>query len=1290
MKSLQRRILSLAIAVLLGMIFGPFSSALAVPVAGGTLNPTNVPKYVTPLVIPPVMPTATTKIGQPGTEDYDIAVRQFQQQILPGGIWNVATGVPGGTLTYPPTTVWSDGSALDPMPDSSGTLGGGLGVAPAPNSSFNYPAFTVENTSGVMTKVRWLNELVQDPVACFYGTPNGTSCNYLPHLLPVDQTLHWANPGNADCIPHGGMTNPNRTDCETLNQLPYMGPVPIVTHVHGAHVNPESDGYPEAWWLPNADDIPGIYATSGTRYGEWTNDGANSVGGSAFFAYENSQEATTIWYHDHSMGMTRLNVYAGPAGFWLIRGGAHGDDMVDDSSKPGSNDGVLPGPAPVAGDQVLGLNVEGDPLRNAIREIPVVIQDRSFDWVNDAGEPVPEGDSSAVATKLWYPTSRVDFDGYDGPYLGDPTNGDADISKIWNPEAFFNTMVVNGVTWPRFKVAQERYRIRLLNGCNSRTLNLAMFQVTAGTDGIFGTPDDILGTEIPFYQIGGDQGFLPKVVKIQTGEMTPLPGDGSIPAPLAQADPNQALLMMPAERADVIIDFTGILDGTHIRIINTAGDAPFGGLDPTAVADADTTGQVMDFVVDASINTGADPSTLVANLVLPPDVPLGAADNTRKLSLNEMISDTTCVAVDTGTGDFVQYLYTQPAGSFDMNACIAAGQAAGPGLTGDLAGPRQALLGDVVPDPVITNGWVAQTVRWADPIATKPILGNTEIWEIYNTTADAHPIHVHLVRFEIVNREAINIDANGVMTHTGNITTPLDNELGFKDTVVAYPGQVTRLKAIFDIPGLYVWHCHIVEHEDNEMMLPFEVQAQVAAPATITVPGSSPTGDYTVSWDASTTPGATYTLQESTDQTFATNVVETLNAVSPVSVTGKTNGTYYYRVKAVNPPMLDSGWTTGGNGCVVASVVTGSISINNGAATTTSPSVTLTLSGSTTGGSVTEMQFSKDGGTTWYAWEPYATSRNVTLAPVGLGVKSVSVRYKDSLGGVSSVYTDTITLEAAPTGTIQINGGATVTTSTAVTLTLSATSAVGTVTQMQFSKDGGVTWYGWEPYATSRNVTLAPAGFGVKSVSVRYKDSLGGVSSVYTDTITLEAAPTGTIQINGGATVTTSTAVTLTLSATSGAGTVTQMQFSKDGGVTWYGWEAYSTTRNVTLSPSGIGTKTVSVRYKDSLGGISSVFTDSIDLAAPPVGTVLINGGAATTTTTAATLSLSATSGVGTVTQMQFSKDGGASWYGWEPYQTSKNVTLTPPGPGTKTVSVRFMDSLGGVSSVAQDSIQLQ
>ena len=115
---------------------------------------------------------------------------------------------------------------------------------------------------------------------------------------------------------------------------------------------------------------------------------------------------------------------------------------------------------------------------------------------------------------------------------------------------------------------------------------------------------------------------------------------------------------------------------------------------------------------------------------------------------------------------------------------------------------------------------------WMDPVTENPALGATEVWEIYNATADAHPIHLHELVFEVVNRQSIAIDeaTQQVQVLTASPPTPPEPwETGFKDTVTAYPGQVTRVKAQFNQAGQYTWHCHIVEHEDNEMMRPYRI-----------------------------------------------------------------------------------------------------------------------------------------------------------------------------------------------------------------------------------------------------------------------------------------------------------------------------------------------------------------------------------------------------------------------------------------------------------------------------------
>jgi FtsP/CotA-like multicopper oxidase with cupredoxin domain len=135
-------------------------------------------------------------------------------------------------------------------------------------------------------------------------------------------------------------------------------------------------------------------------------------------------------------------------------------------------------------------------------------------------------------------------------------------------------------------------------------------------------------------------------------------------------------------------------------------------------------------------------------------------------------------------------------------------------------GPLEALLGGV-------EGGSAVEKLWMDPITENPGVGDTEVWEFYNTTGDAHPMHIHEVVFEVVNREGLVLDEEGEAFEPiqldGSITPAEAWERGFKDTVIAYPGQVTRVRMQFKVAGQYVWHCHIVEHEDNEMMRPYRI-----------------------------------------------------------------------------------------------------------------------------------------------------------------------------------------------------------------------------------------------------------------------------------------------------------------------------------------------------------------------------------------------------------------------------------------------------------------------------------
>jgi FtsP/CotA-like multicopper oxidase with cupredoxin domain len=278
----------------------------------------------------------------------------------------------------------------------------------------------------------------------------------------------------------------------------------------------------------------------------------------------------------------------------------------------------------------------------------------------------------------------------------------------------------------------------------------------------------IPGVEV--WQIGNEGGFLAAPVNIS-------------------ADHGNHLLLGLAERADVIVDFTNVPVGRYV-LGNLGPDEPFGGgipgvdFDPS---DAASTGQVMELRVGPAV--AADPTTPPLFLQLPAVVPLPPETVTRPLALIEKM---------------------------------------GMGYDGDetpVDGPVEALLGTVL--PIDGSAGIPIEKMWVEPVTENPAVGATEVWEFYNTTGDAHPMHVHEVVFEVVNREGLVLDdldeVVSPLLLDGSVTPPEPWETGFKDTVIAYPGQVTRVRATFATPGQYVWHCHIVEHEDNEMMRPFRI-----------------------------------------------------------------------------------------------------------------------------------------------------------------------------------------------------------------------------------------------------------------------------------------------------------------------------------------------------------------------------------------------------------------------------------------------------------------------------------
>ncbi|MEH2239213.1 multicopper oxidase family protein [Nostoc sp.] len=449
-------------------------------------------------------------------------------------------------------------------------------------------------------------------------------------------------------------------------------------HLHGSNTEPQSDGYPTDTFMPGQTHV---------------------------YNFNNNQEAATLWYHDHALGMTGLNVLAGLAGLYLLRD-------VDD---------------PVGGNGPLGLPA-GAPY-----EVPLVLQDRTLN---------PDG-------SVFHPTQ------------GKPPN--------WTEEYVADIATVNGKAWPNLNVERTLYRFRIVNGSSARFYNLK------------------LSSKQPIIQIGTDQGMLNAPVWLSS------------------------LLLSPGERADVLLDFSRQLAGDKIVLENDAvSPYPFGRAN--AFLTNPPLPEIMQFTVKAG---AAAPKHIPKRLRLhKPLIKPIATPPIRQRFL-------TLVEIDDPTGR-----------------------------------PLVLLLNNVYWDEALKN----------PDLMERPKVDTVEQWNIINLQPVAHPMHLHLIAFQILNRQKINttqywkaylatgprqiiIDhaASGMTVPTnypppdptpfaiGPARPPAPNEAGWKDTVLVNPGEVVRLivpfgaQAAQNLPfsnsftGLYVWHCHMLGHEDNEMMLPFEV-----------------------------------------------------------------------------------------------------------------------------------------------------------------------------------------------------------------------------------------------------------------------------------------------------------------------------------------------------------------------------------------------------------------------------------------------------------------------------------
>jgi spore coat protein A len=611
--------------------------------------------------------------------------------------------------------------------------------------------------------------------------------NQLPNkaLIPIDLTLMAGSNGL------------------TVGDLPLNR---IATHVHGGLTPWFSDGTPFQWFAPN-----------GVRGASFMNvPGTNPAAGTATYYYPMDQSARLLWYHDHAIGITRTNAYSGIASALVL---------VDDFEIGLVGSGLLP--------DLVG--------------IPLVIQDKSFVaqnilqqdptwqwgdpgdlWYPHVYEPNQTGGTGPDPTCGLNPKGRWDYGPCLGAKLPAPSFYTLPTPASLVAEGFMDTILVNGGVYPTVTVPPKRVRFRMLNGSQARFYHLNVYSESSTTPG----EANVKSPGPKMYQVGTEGGFLPAVAVHPNGIPCPLdPADTS--GNTANPDGPFNLLLAPAERADVIIDFNGVPAGSTFILYNDSV-GPFPSGDPRNAyftGDGDQTA------------IGGAPNTLP-----------GFGPNTRTLMK---------ITVTSGAGDsiatsvWLANLNTQLKTNFltgnQPGLLYHNGDPSEPGPVPYL-GPIHRML--TLNEDFDDYGRLIQTLgtstsksfnnaglpTWGLPYISDttetPNAGATEVWQIFNLTADTHPIHFHLVNVQVIQRQPFSGDPGGFSL--GPATPPDPNETGWKETVRMNPGEATTVIMQFNLPKLpasmgdpvsprtggheYVWHCHILEHEEHDMMRPLVVR----------------------------------------------------------------------------------------------------------------------------------------------------------------------------------------------------------------------------------------------------------------------------------------------------------------------------------------------------------------------------------------------------------------------------------------------------------------------------------
>jgi spore coat protein A, manganese oxidase len=578
------------------------------------------------------------------------------------------------------------------------------------------------------------------------------------------------------------------------NKLPNKHPLPVDTsimgaekgqpvnraavHLHGGFTPWTSDGVPFSWFTPAGGPVGETFLNPGDEPG------------TAEHYYPNNQSARLAWYHDHAMGITRLNAYAGLASAYIIR---------DDFETKLINSLVIPS-----------------------NEIPLIIQDKTF--VNGKDPHYKWGKKG----DLWYPylyeknlsttpnTGRWDY----GPDMTPPAiiPNPTLPTPAEIPEFFSDTMLINGTCYPFLEVQPRHYRFRMLNGSQARFYNLQLYYADAtGNEANLAKPGPRM------VQIGTEGGFLPFPVALNSPPVQlafdPVTGNAI----------RYNLLLAPAERADIIIDFSNVPVGAKLILYSDA-PAPFPGGDP--LNDYITNGPDQTAFGGApSTKPGMGPNTqtLMQFRVVPR---VGKADPAT-MGILELLA--------VKGGSFFNNLYNNllPAAIKCDTKKAARVRVLTLNEDFDDYGRLIQTLGTNVQNGLNNQGLATWGRGYMDASTENPNAGDTEIWQICNLTGDTHPIHFHLVNVNVLSRQPFDTaNFNGTPVYTGPKTPPDANEEGWKETVRMNPGEVTTVVMKFDLPKVpfhipisprtggheYVWHCHILEHEEHDMMRPLVVQ----------------------------------------------------------------------------------------------------------------------------------------------------------------------------------------------------------------------------------------------------------------------------------------------------------------------------------------------------------------------------------------------------------------------------------------------------------------------------------